>query len=122
MAILAWRFLWLEEFYRLTDPEFVKAEIDTYWIARGGQDPAKWIYKVKGRMPVVHFKDFALIGKDAHECEVGSGNLDWKDIIKACKKTKVRWYVVEQDNPFKDRNIFDSLTESYENLRRFGVK
>ena len=50
----------LEKFYRDTDAKCVFAEIDTYWIARGGGSPFAWINRVAGRMPVVHFKDFAL--------------------------------------------------------------
>src|SRR5690606_11136708 len=32
-------------------------EIDTYWVQRGGGDPAYWIRKVAGRIPIVHLKD-----------------------------------------------------------------
>lgn len=114
--------LFLEELYDNTDPAHVYAEIDTHWVARGGQDPAKWICKVKGRMPVVHFKDLMIIDTEPHFCEVGEGNLHWDDILKACNESDVRWYVVEQDCTIGERSIFESIKISYNNLVKMGVK
>jgi len=98
------------------------AEIDTYWVQHGGSDPASWIKKLKGRVPVIHFKDYAIIDRKPHECEIGEGNLDWKAIISACKSSGTRWYVVEQDNPVPNKDIFTSLAQSYGNLRKMGVR
>ena len=104
------------------ETEILAAEIDVHWIARGGGSPVAWIKKVAGRMPVVHFKDFAIVNGEPVFCEIGEGNLDWKEIIKACEDAGVRWYSIEQDKPFKDRCIFESIKISYENLRRMGVR
>ena len=113
---------WLEELYERTDPEKVYAELDVYWVTRGGGNPEAWIRKLAGRMPVIHLKDFALVNNEPVFCEVGEGNLDWNGIVKACEETGVRWYVVEQDQPFGDRDIFDSMKISFENLKRMGVR
>ena len=109
----------LEKFYRETDAENVGAEIDVHWVARGGGNPAAWIRRVAGRMPVVHCKDFAL-REDLTPvfCEVGSGNLDWPGILRACRDTGVEYYVVEQDEPMPGRDIFDSVAISFKNLSR----
>lgn len=108
----------LEKFYRETSPEYVFAELDTHWVARGGGSPEAWIRKVSGRMPVVHFKDLALTEEaEPVFCEVGEGNLDWCGIIEACRQTGVEYYVVEQDLPCFDRDIFDSAAISYKNLK-----
>jgi sugar phosphate isomerase/epimerase len=114
--------LFLEKLYDETDPKTFYAEIDVHWIQRGGQTPSKWIRKVSGRMPVCHFKDFAIIERDPHFCEIGEGNLDWPEIIKACEETNVRWYVVEQDRTFGDKNIFESIKISYDNMIKMGIK
>ena len=41
-----------------TDPGLVYAEMDTYWIARGGQDPASFMRKYNDRLILLHQKDF----------------------------------------------------------------
>ncbi|MEX0745196.1 MAG: sugar phosphate isomerase/epimerase, partial [Phycisphaeraceae bacterium] len=65
-------------------------EIDTYWIAHGGGDPAQWIRKCKGRIPAVHVKDMTITAKREHKmCEVGAGNLNWPAILDACKDAGV---------------------------------
>ena len=112
----------LAELYESTDPDKLFAEIDVHWVARGGEDPVKWIRKVNGRMPVIHFKDFAMIGAEPHFCEIGEGNLNWPEIIKACEDTGVRWYSIEQDNKFEDKDIFDSMEISFNNLVKMGVE
>ena len=46
--------------YEDSDPEYFHSEIDTYWIAHGGGDPAEWIRSLKGRASIVHFKDMTM--------------------------------------------------------------
>ena len=114
--------LFLERLYEETDHKTFFAEIDVHWVQRGGQNPADWIRKVAGRMPVCHFKDFTIVGREPRFCEIAEGNLDWQGIIKACDETAVRWYVVEQDEPVDSRDIFQSLEISYNNLKKMGVQ
>jgi sugar phosphate isomerase/epimerase len=66
-------------------------------------------------------KDFALIGSDPYFAEVGEGNLEWEAILEAARRAGVRWYIVEQDQPFPGRDIFDSLALSFENMREMGL-
>ena len=113
---------WLDELYDRTDPEKLYAEIDVHWITRGGGNPEAWIRKVAGRMPVIHFKDFAIVDGEPKFCEIGEGNLDWPGIIKACEDTGVRWYSIEQDQPFGERDIFESIKISFDNLKAMGVE
>jgi len=80
----------------------VEFEIDTYWIQAGGMNPAEWIEKVDGRMGVVHLKDMRIRENQQEFAEVGYGNLDWNQIIEACRKTKVIYAAVEQDAFYKD--------------------
>lgn len=98
-------------------------EIDTYWIQHGGSDPAAWIDRVAGRIPVVHFKDMIarrVEGKVTQAmAEVGEGNLNWPRIIEACRKAKVEWYCIEQD--VCQRDPFESVAISLRNLRALGV-
>lgn len=111
----------LETFFDNTS-ELVKSELDVQWVARGGANPVSWIRKLAGRIHVIHFKDFTIVGGTPVLCEVGEGNLEWPEIVKACRETKVRFFSVEQDMPFPGRPIFDSMKISYENLRALGLR
>ena len=116
----------LQLIYDETDPRYVQAELDTYWVQHGGGDPAAWIERMTNRMPVVHLKDMAV---EVHEgefhgqpimAEVGEGNLNWPRVIEACKTANVRWYAVEQD--ICQRDPFESLAISYRNLQAMGLR
>lgn len=111
----------LEILYDESDPEVFFSEIDTYWVQHGGGDPAAWIKKLKGRAPVVHFKDM-VIGKEGQQlmAEVGEGNLNWPEIIEACNTAGVEWFIVEQD--ICQRDPFESLGISLKNLKSMGVE
>lgn len=104
-----------------TDPRYVMAELDTYWVQHGGADPAAWIRRMKNRMPVVHLKDMTIQdGKTQVMAEVGEGNLNWPAILDACREAGVEWYAIEQD--ICQRDPFESLAISYQNLRGMGVQ
>jgi len=94
-------------------------EIDTYWVQHGGGDPADWIRKVKGRIPIVHLKDMTMRGREQLMAEVGEGNLNWPAILDACREAGVEWYCVEQD--ICQRDPFESLGISIRNLRAMGL-
>ena len=113
---------WLETLYDNSDPRYVKAEIDTHWIQAGGGDPAAWIARYAGRMPILHLKDYVM-GPDGKRrfAEIGEGNLNWATILPAAKAAGVEWYCIEQDECY-DRDPFDSLKLSRENLNRMGLK
>jgi len=104
----------LDILYEESDPE-VTFEIDTYWIQHGGADPASWIRKVKGRAPLVHLKDMGISEGKQLMAEVGEGNLNWQEILKACNEAGVKWYIVEQD--ICQRDPFESLGISLRNLQ-----
>ncbi len=112
----------LEELLEYTDPKLVSIEIDTYWVQAGGQNPVSWIHNVKDRIPVIHLKDYAILNHEPVFAEVGEGNLDWTEIVEACRYAGVRWYVVEQDKPFGDRSLFESIAISYNNMKKLGLE
>ncbi len=112
---------WLGMLYEQADPKILKAEIDTYWIQHGGGEPAEWVRKCAGRMPLLHLKDMA-IGEDGEQrmAEIGEGNLNWAAILEAAAEAGVEYYLVEQDRCY-DRTPFESLEISYRNLRAMGL-
>ena len=102
------------------DPD-VPFELDTYWVAAAGGDPAAWIKKADGRIPTVHFKDmlFGLEERKPVMAEVGVGNLDWSSVLAACKHAGTEYHIVEQDHCYRDP--FDSLETSLKNLQAMGL-
>lgn len=107
----------LDIIYEHTDPEFLKAEIDTYWIQAGGGDPVQWLKKLSGRVPFIHIKDMGM-DEDQKQTfkEIGEGNLNWDGIFAQGKDSGVEYYIVEQDRC--DGDPFDSLKLSLDNIQR----
>jgi len=106
----------LEALFADTQAETVLAELDTYWLQYGGANPAGWIRRLKGRVPLVHLKDMAVLGGEPVMAEVGEGNLDWAEILSACREAATEWLVVEQDECRRDP--MESLAMSYSNLEK----
>ena len=100
-----------------TDQEAFGFELDLYWVHAGGANPIDWIRKVKGRMSVVHLKDMAILNNEQIYAEIGEGNMNYGDLIQACRETGVEWFVVEQDECRRDP--FESLAISFQNLQQY---
>jgi sugar phosphate isomerase/epimerase len=107
------------------DPKLVHFELDTFWLKIAGQDPAAMLRRLKGRVSLVHMKDIArgtaveyIEGKVPREAfkEIGNGELDWPEVLKACEQAGVRHYIVEQD--WWPGDPLDSLRQSINYLRR----
>jgi len=95
------------------------SEIDVYWVQYGGGDPAQWIKKMSGRVPLTHIKDLGIVEGKPMTMEVGEGNLNWPSILEACQDSGVEWYIVEQDDALRDP--VESLKISKEFLKRMGI-
>lgn len=67
-------------------------------------------------MQVVHLKDMAIVERKTAFAEIGEGNMNYPDIIEACRETGVEWYVVEQD--VCRRDPFESLAISLNYLKK----
>lgn len=115
-----------------TDPAHVGFELDTHWVQRGGQDPAKWIRRLAGRVDLLHLKDYRIQPPPSEQvtratlqgciefAEIGAGNLDWPEIFAAAKEAGVVYYPIEQDVTY-GRNPYDCLADSVHNLRAMGL-
>ena len=99
-----------------TAPDVLRVELDTYWLQYGGVNPSAWIRRYAGRVPLVHCKDMAVDRGTPFQAEIGEGNLDWADILDACRDAQTKWLIVEQDE--SRRSPMDSVAISYENLSR----
>lgn len=81
-----------------TDPDLVTFEIDVYWAARGGLDPARLLRDLHGRVHLVHLKDLGE-EPDRPDRPAGEGSLRWEEILPAATAAGVTWWIIEQDNP-----------------------
>lgn len=102
-----------------TDPETFHFILDTYWLQMGGVSPAAYIRKVKNRMKVCHFKDFAVENWTPTIAEIGVGNIDFKECFRACEDANVQYIVIEQDTC--PRDPFDCLANSFRNLKAIAA-
>ena len=103
-----------------TNPQHVKAELDLFWVKKGGQDPVAYIHQFGKRAHLLHLKDMAD-GPDQKFAPVGSGTFDFKSIIAAGQKAGTQWYVVEQDNCY-DTPPLEAVKISIDNLKKLGVR
>lgn len=108
----------LEILFRLSDSALLRGQLDTYWIQYGGGSPAGWVRRLRGRLPSVHVKDMDVSEGEPVMAEVGEGNLDWPDVLAACREAEVEWLIVEQD--VCRRDPFESLAISRRNLAALG--
>lgn len=79
-----------------TDPALVNFELDVYWLKKGGEDPKAVIENLKGRVKLIHLKDYAA---DGTMTDVGSGTLDFPALIGAAKTSGAEHFFVEHDFP-----------------------
>jgi sugar phosphate isomerase/epimerase len=109
-----------DQMIEVTTPGLVSFELDAYWAAVGGYDPAALISENPDRIGLVHLKDGhtgALeSGKDV---PFGEGDLDWDGILAASRAAGVEWYVTEQDTPNPADPIGDIAT-AYRNAAKLA--
>ena len=97
----------LEYFEGLLDPELV-LEVDTYWVAVGGQDPVDILTKLGERVKLIHIKDGPLNTDTKAQQPAGKGKVPVLDVIAAAESLEVG--VVEFDD--YAGNIFEGISES----------
>lgn len=109
----------LQVFYETADPGLVLAQIDVYWVAFAGHDPAAFIRSLKGRVPLIHLKDGKLGGDKAVFLEAGTGDVDMPAVLEACEAVNAEYGTIELDVCPKDS--LESVRESYANLKKLGL-
>ncbi|MBR6051036.1 MAG: sugar phosphate isomerase/epimerase, partial [Clostridia bacterium] len=115
------------------------AELDLCWLEVGGGDAAGYIEKYKGRIEILHVKDFVgrghftkpdgtapavplADGLDFDQRAVGDGVLDIDKIVKAARKSGTEWLVVELDEPEKDKTAIECAVRSAKALKAAILK
>ncbi len=108
----------LDYLYNTIGTDLLKAELDLYWVKKGGLDPKSYLLQYKGRCPLIHVKD--MTGDErGFFAEVGQGIIDYPSIFAVAEEVGVEYYIVEQD--VCERPPFESIKMSYDYLKSIGI-
>ncbi|HUX19864.1 MAG TPA: sugar phosphate isomerase/epimerase [Spirochaetia bacterium] len=99
--------------------ELLKAELDTYFLAEVGKDPAACIDQFKSRCHLLHIKDRIANNGGSRNSEIGSGSIDWQAIFQAAARAGVEWFIVEQD--CGTQPALESVRLSFDYLKSSGL-
>lgn len=105
----------LEYFVSKLDPEVV-IELDTYWVAVGGENPVEVLGRLGDRVVALHIKDGPATKDTKDQVAVGSGNLPIRDIIEAAPNAL---RVIELDDSRDNR--FTAVADSFAFLTKEGL-
>lgn len=134
----------LDKLYKVISPEFLQPEFDTCWVHYAGNDPAEYLKKYKGRVQVLHLKDFVceklgggpvygLIDADGESknpdnkaengfkfMPVGQGIQNWENILSVAEEIGTEYVIVEQDQWYEGDSL-EYAKESREYLQGLGL-
>jgi len=97
-----------------TDPEFVKFNIDVFWVTIGGASPAEFIRKNSKRAGYYHFKDGRKLPDGGVEfLELGTGEVDLVGAMQAAREAGAEWIVAEQDRTTLPHRQSVTITRAY---------
>lgn len=101
-----------------TDPANVTFEMDVFWVAHPGVDPAALLRKYPDRWKLMHIKDMAQ-GTPVNDYSggapaeavvpVGTGQIDYSAVLEAAEEVGVERYYIEDETTDPQANIPRSL-------------
>jgi sugar phosphate isomerase/epimerase len=100
-----------------TQSAHVLIEMDVFWVVHAGQDPVKLIEKYGKRFELMHVKDMkrgtpgGFTGQSDvnNNVVIGQGIIDWPRVLRAAKKTGMKWYFIEDESSASVEQIPRSL-------------
>ena len=100
-----------------TDPENVTFEMDVFWVAHPGQDPAALLRKHPDRWKLMHIKDmkqgtvgdFSGGASPEANVPVGTGQIDYRAVLAAADEVGVEQYYIEDESTDPTANIPRSI-------------
>ena len=101
------------------DPNYVELQVDTFWVASGGEDIVEFSRNNIKRIGSFHLKDAASLDP-LNDTEVGEGILDIQGIVNLGVEQDVEWFIVEQEG--SQHTLSESITISQVNLRKMLKK
>jgi hypothetical protein len=82
-----------------TDPELVKFQDDVFWVEIGGRNTVEFLKKYADRIPMLHVKDFYLIGEGDY--------LDYKAIFEQFYANGGTDWVLEMEDPMTRQQMYE---------------
>ncbi|WP_245971410.1 sugar phosphate isomerase/epimerase family protein [Sphingobacterium puteale] len=122
-----------------TEPDLVDFELDLFWAEKAGKNPISIFEKFPNRFKLWHVKDMdrtksnpiewpkdgelpvEQIFKDIRYTEVGTGSINFTEIVKEKAKAGLKYAFVEQDNIYMP-NKMESLKKSYDYVQANLIK
>ena len=101
-------------------PEIMGFTLDTFWVQVGGGDPAQWLERLSGRVPVIHLKDYSYT-TERQMAVIGEGNLNFDRIFEKAESAGTRYMMVEQDHCYGEDSLV-CLKRSCDFLRSRGFR
>lgn len=101
-----------------TRPEDVTYEMDVFWVAHPGVDPAALLRKYPNRWELMHIKDMRrgvqtpdYSGHAPPEAQVpvGTGQIDYPAVLRAAEEVGVKHYFLEDETTSPTENIPQSI-------------
>ncbi len=96
--------------------ELVMAELDVYWVAKGGADPIEYIRKYAGREELLHLKQMGLENGEQVDVLFDKGILDIAAYAEAARLAGVTDFIVEEETKCDD--MLDAARVDIETLRK----
>ena len=103
--------------------DLLSAEIDVGWVNKRNIDPVSFVRSYKGRLPLIHLKDYASFDEKEgiiETCPFGDGLVNGEAVVKAAADSGTEWLVVEQDRPYKRKSAIKCAEISIKNIRKFN--
>lgn len=94
---------------------------DVAWLQIAGEKPAEYLKKMKGRVKVLHFKDYNE-AEGEHPfafTELGKGIVDLPACYKTAQELGIPYIMFEQDNNWTE-NAMQSSKDSFEYMKNLG--
>lgn len=90
-----------------TKPDYVRFQMDVFWIVQPGQDPVRLLKQYGRRFELMHLKDmkrgttsdFTGHSDVSNDVPLGTGVIDLQAVLRAAKKSGVKWYFLEDESP-----------------------
>ena len=112
-----------------TDPSLVKIELDCGWADLGGHSPLDLFKQYKGRVKMLHIKDFVApqhplteidVKAMPESTELGKGHMDYRAILAAAPAAGVEQVFVEQEPPFIHFTALEAAKADFDYLQTIG--
>jgi sugar phosphate isomerase/epimerase len=105
---------YLDILFSETSPDFVKGDLDVYWLTFAGEDPIQWMERYSNRLSLLHLKDMTT-DEEKTFAELGTGGVDIQAIVEKSKQVNIEWLIIEQDKC--KRSPLESIEQSINYLK-----